>query len=258
VRAVTTSRLQRSTVELDASWSIGDKIHGGYLLAQVVRAALEGGQYPHPLGVSAHFASAPDPGPADVDIEHLRAGRRVGFLRVRLSQGDAARAEVLISAGTLPTDEPRYAGGGAPKLPPPDECIRSVVDAPGGLRIGHVGHLDMRLDPATAGWMRREPTGEAVVRAWIQRGDGGVIDPYWLLIAGDAPPPVTFNLSLRGWVPTVTLDAHVRSLPAPGWLIAEQSAQLVGGGWLDETCNLWDSTGRLVASVRQLAGYRES
>ena len=49
-------------------------------------------------------------------------------------------------------------------------------------------------------------------------------------------------------MPTVTLDAHIRALPAPGWLIAEQKAQVVGGGWLDETCTLWDETGRLVAS----------
>jgi hypothetical protein len=96
-----------------------------------------------------------------------------------------------------------------------------------------------------------------VVRAWIRPDDGAAIDPFWLLVAGDAPPPVTFDLGIRGWVPTVTLDAHIRQLPQQGWLIAEQTAKLVADGWLDETCNLWDETGRLVASVRQLAGYRE-
>lgn len=257
---MTTSATTRSIVDLDPSWSIGDKIHGGYLLAEVVRVALDGGDYPHPLGVSAHFASAPDPGPADVDIERLRSGRRVGFLRARLSQADAVRAEVLISAGTLPADaEPRYAdpAGAAPTLPPPDECVRSVAEPAGGVRIGPASHLDMRLDPATAGWMRRQPSGHGVMRGWISRADGGVIDPPWLLIAGDALPPVTFDLGIKGWVPTVTIDAQLRSLPAPGWLIAEQNARLISGSWLDETCNLWDTTGRLVASVRQLAGYRE-
>jgi acyl-CoA thioesterase len=249
-----------ATVELDGSWAIGDKIHGGYLLAQVVRAALSGGDYPHPLGVSAHFASAPDPGPADVEIERLRSGRRVGFLRARLRQRDVVRAEVLISAGTLPTEEPRYVDpvAAAPTLPPPEECAQALAEVPGGGRIGHASHLDMRLDPATAGWMKGKPSGHGVVRGWIRRADGGPIDPYWLLIAGDAPPPVTFDLGIRGWVPTVTLDAHIRSLPAPGWLIAEQGARLISGGWLDETCHLWDERGRLVASVRQLAGYREN
>jgi acyl-CoA thioesterase len=258
-----TSSLQpitRTTVELDGSWAIVDKIHGGYLLRQVVRAALEGGQYPHPLGVSAHFASAPDPGVADLEIERLRSGRRVGVSRARLSQNGAVRAEVLISAGTLPEPgEPRYVDPSitAPQMPPPDDCPRSVAEVPGGGRIGHISHLDMRLDPATAGWTRHEPSGHAVVRAWIRPDDGAAIDPFWLLVAGDAPPPVTFDLGIRGWVPTVTLDAHIRQLPQQGWLIAEQTARLVADGWLDETCNLWDETGRLVASVRQLAGYRE-
>ncbi len=252
-----------TTIELDPSWSIGDKIHGGYLLSQVVTAALEGGDYPHPLGVSAHFASAPDPGPADVEIEHLRSGRRVGFLRASLRQGGLVRAEVLITAGTLPDETPRFvaAGAAAPVIPPPDECTRSATKTPTGGRLGVAAHLDMRLDPATTGWIRHEPSGQGVVRAWIRRADPpheAPIDPFWLLIIGDAPPPVTFDLGLRGWVPTVTLDAHIRALPAPGWLLAEQSAQVVAGGWLDETCTLWDETGRLVASVRQLAGYREN
>jgi acyl-CoA thioesterase len=248
-----------TTIDLDPSWSIGDKIHGGYLLAEVVRAALEGGDYPHPLGVSAHFASAPDPGAADLEIELLRSGRRVEFLRAHLSQGGTHRAEVLITAGTLTDEQPRYVSADAapPPMPSPDECGRSIAETPTGGRIGPALHLDMRLDPATTGWIRKEPTGQGVVRAWIRPGDGSPIDPYWLLIAGDAPPPVTFDLGLRGWVPTITLDAHIRALPAPGWLIAEQKAQVVGGGWLDETCTLWDETGRLVASLRQLAGYRE-
>jgi acyl-CoA thioesterase len=250
----------RTSVDLDGSWAIGDKIHGGYLLTQVVRSALEGGQYPHPLSVSAHFASAPDPGLADIDIEPLRLGRRVGVLRGRLSQNGVVRAEVLISAGSLPEPtEPRFLdpSNTPPPMPSPEECLRALVDAPNGLRIGTNSHLDMRLDPATAGWTIGQASGNAVVRAWIRRADGGELDPYWLLIAGDGPPPVTFDLGIRGWVPTVTLDAQIRSLPHPGWLIAEQSSQLVAGGWLDETCNLWDETGRLVASVRQLAGYRE-
>ncbi len=256
---MTTQATDRTTIDLDASWSIGDKIHGGYLLAQVVRATLSGGQYPHPLGISAQFASAPDAGPADVDVDTLRLGRRVGFLRARLSQEGQARAEVLITGGTLASEQPRYvaASAVAPTLPDPDDCLRSGSKTPSGTQLGPAAHLDMRFDPATARWMQHQPSGEGLIRGWLRRLDGEPFDPAWLLIAGDALPPVTFDLGLRGWVPTVTLDAHIRALPAPGWLIAEQRAQVVGGGWLDETCTLWDSTGALVASVRQLAGYRE-
>ena len=69
-------------------------------------------------------------------------------------------------------------------------------------------------------------------------------------------PPVTFDLGLAGWVPTVELTVHLRGLPAPGWVRAVQWATLLQDGWLDEECLIWDSRDRLVAQARQLAGYR--
>ncbi len=258
VTTPTTGSAASRTIDLDGSWSIGDKIHGGYLLSRIVHAALDGGDFPHPLGVSAHFASAPDPGPAEVSVELLRPGRRVGFLRARLSQQHLVRAEVLISAGTLPTAPPRYVDptNVVPVMPTPDECVR-WTPPPNGSPLGPAVHFDLRLDPLTTGWLRRQPSGNAVVRGWLRWADHSEFDSYGLLIAGDVPPPTTLDLGIRGWVPTVMLDAHIRSLPVPGWLAVEQTSQLVGGGWLDETCNLWDETGALVASIRQLAGYRE-
>jgi hypothetical protein len=69
-------------------------------------------------------------------------------------------------------------------------------------------------------------------------------------------PPVTFNFGLLGWVPTVSLDMHLRRLPTGGWLKAVQRAALIGDNWLDETCDLYDEAGHLVGSARQFAGYR--
>jgi len=57
-------------------------------------------------------------------------------------------------------------------------------------------------------------------------------------------------------VPTLHLSAWVRALPGPGPLVVRQRARLVGGGLLDETCDVWDAGGRLVATGHQLAGVR--
>jgi hypothetical protein len=86
-------------------------------------------------------------------------------------------------------------------------------------------------------------------------------DPFALpdlLVLADALPPVTFDLGVPGWVPTVELTVLVRGVPADGWLVAEQTAELLLDGWLDEVCRIWDSRGRLVCQARQLAGYRLS
>jgi hypothetical protein len=258
-----------ATLDLDGSWAIGGKIHGGYLLSEIARAAvgmLDDG-HPHPLAVSALFVSAPDPGPAELAVEVLRRGRSVSSLRARLSQGEAVRTEVLLTAGTLPTagEALWIAPTGVPELPPAEDCPRAPALRPDGVRIGHLDHVDLRLDPATTGWAVGRPAHVAELRGWVRPDPetdarsvttDGTVDPLWLLVAGDALPPLTFNFGLLGWVPTVSLDMHLRTLPTGGWLKAVQRAQLIADNWLDETCDLYDESGRLVGSARQFAGYR--
>ena len=122
-------------------------------------------------------------------------------------------------------------------------------------RITPYGPLS--LDPATAGWTTGRPGGSSEVAGWVRPVDGRPIDPLLLITLSDALPPVSFDLGIPGWVPTIELTVHLRCLPAQGWLRVVQRARLVQGGWLDEECEIWDSTGQLVAQARQLAGYRE-
>jgi len=242
---------------VDGSWSVGGKPHGGYLLRSAVELALDD-EHPHPMAVSAHYVSSPDEAPAQVEVERVRTGRRVATSRVRLSQGGAARVDVLLSAGRwTPEEQPYWSGpGGPPDLPPVELCPRVPTVGPTGRTVGYFDHVDARLDPATARWAVGEPQGQAEVRGWMRRDDGADAGPLDLLVFCDAMPPVTFDLGLMGWVPTLELTVHVRALPAPGWLRVVQRARLLQDGWLDEECEVWDSRDRLVAQARQLAGYR--
>lgn len=210
------------------------------------------------MAVSAHYVSSPDPGPAQVEVERLRTGRRVSSSRVRLAQDGVIRVEALVSAGRLEaTSQPYWVSDvGPPELPPPEDCPRSPSQGPRGMTVGHLDHVDLRLDPETLGWASRNPAHRAEFRAWIRRDDGADAGTGDLLVFADALPPVTFDLGLMGWVPTLELTVLIRALPAPGWLRAVQRARLLQGEWLDEECELWDSRGRLVAQARQLAGYR--
>lgn len=52
---------------------------------------------------------------------------------------------------------------------------------------------------------------------------------------------------------TVEMTAHVRALPADGWLAIRARTRHVIGGYHEEDAELWDSAGRLVAHSRQLA-----
>ncbi len=252
----TTPAVTRHVVPIDESWSVGGRPHGGYLLGSAVELALDEA-HPHPMAVSAHYVSSPDHGSADVAVERVRTGRRVATSRVRLAQEGIARVEVLVSAGTWTGADPYWTSGGTPpELPPVEQCPRVPSVGPTGRKVGYFDHIDTRLDPASTQWVVGRPQGLAEVRGYMRRDDESPATPLDLLLFCDAMPPVTFDLGLMGWVPTLELTVHVRGLPAPGWLRVVQRARLLRDGWLDEECEVWDSTDRLVAQARQLAGYR--
>ena len=81
----------------------------------------------------------------------------------------------------------------------------------------------------------------------------GVLHAIALLLVVDALPPVTFDLGMPGWAPTLKLTAHVRARPAPGWARVRHATRTIAGGCFEEDCEVWDAEGHLVAQSRQLA-----
>jgi acyl-CoA thioesterase len=241
-------------ITLDDRWSIGGKPHGGYLLRETVAPVLTAA-HPHPLAVSAHFLRSPDPGPATVEVETLREGRRVSQHRARLLQGGQPCVEALVTSGTLDPDaEPFWSDTREPELPPAEDCLRTPAEPLPGFRVGHLDFVDVRTDPRTPPFSGTTAT-PGRVRARLQMA-AGCTSPLDLLVLADALQPVPMDLGVPGWFPTVELTVLVRAVPAEGWLVGEQTATLLQDGWFDEDCTIWDSRGRLVCQARQLAGYR--
>lgn len=244
------------TADLRPGWVVGGGINGGYLLAvlgSAGRAALPA--KPDPVTVSAHYLSASVPGPALVRARVARDGGSMATASLELSQAGTPRITALATYADLDTLEgPVETTATEPDLPPRERCL-SPHDAPAGAfevpPLMHRFHL--LFDPATLGWAGGRPSGHAMMQAWLRLADGREPDPLSLLLGVDALPPVTFELGRMGWAPTIELTAHVRARPAPGWLRVRHSSRNVAGGLFEEDCEVWDSTGRLVAQSRQLA-----
>ncbi|MEN3360743.1 MAG: hypothetical protein V7637_4725 [Mycobacteriales bacterium] len=245
--------------ELDPQWSIGIKPNGGYLLATMTRAALDvaGPGHPHPTAVSAHYLAAPPAGPAEITVRPLRQGRSVAQLRASLHAGGEHCVEALITCGTLPASgAARWNSVPPAPLPPEDECPLLPGDTP-SFPVPLMTVLAERLDPATAGFTTGRGSGAGEIRGWVRFVDGADPDPLGLLVAADCLPPATFDLSLPGsWVPTLELTVYVRAVPAPGPLRVRLKVRLITDGRVDEECDVWDSTGTLVATGHQLAALR--
>jgi Thioesterase-like superfamily len=251
----------RYDVTLDEEWSIGGKLNGGYLLATAARAALAeaGAGHEHPLASAAAFAAPAPPGPALVSVEPLRRGRGTSVLRLRLSDVDLTTPylEAFVTAGRIADGDPVVPGPPTPELPPEEACPRLPVDA-GPFQVPILGLVAERLDPATTGFGIGRPSGAGELRGWVRFDDGREPDPLALLCIADALPPPSFDVPglLYGWTPTLQYSVFVRAVPAPGALRVRTIARSIGGGAMDETCDVWDSTRRLVAVAHQLAGVR--
>lgn len=249
-------------LDLDPGWVVGGGVNGGYLLAVIgnaIRAAL--GTHPDPYAITGYYLSASRPGPAQVRVEELRRGKGTATVRATLAQWaeDGApvdRIAVLATFGDLS----RMSGdvrttATPPQLPPPDDCVLTS-DAPAEVKV-FVPMLDrfaMRLDPdCVGGFAGGEPSGRAQIQGWFELVDGRPLDAIALLTVVDTLPPVTFELGMPGWAPTLELTVHVRAQPAPGPVRIRHESRNVAGGLFEEDCEVWDSADRLVAQSRQLA-----
>lgn len=244
--------------EVDADWTIGGKPNGGYLLAMLGRVAVEVGAHPHVLSASAVYLRSPAPGPVTVEGQVLRTGRSASQLRARMGQEGRACVEALFTTAELRVDGDPYWAAGAqpPEIAEFDSCLRVPGRSPLGVPVAILDQVDLRLDPATAGFARGAPTGRGELRGWLSLPGEEPFDPVSLLYAVDALPPATFDVAPTGWVPTLELTVYIRALPAAGPVRVLHKASLIDAEKVDEACLVWDGRGRLVAQATQLAGVR--
>ncbi len=251
---------------IDAGWTVGSKPNGGYLLALMGRAATDtvkaaGADHPHPLATTAHFVSAPNPGPARVETSLLRSGRSASQVRAALIQDGRLCVDAVFTCGRLPApaeDPGSWWTGPQPFAVADHSVCPRLPSAPKGadFTVPILDRAEVRLDPAVLGFAVGRPSGRGELRGWIDFADGRPADPLGLLFFLDALPPATFELAPTGWVPTLSLSAYVRAWPAPGPLRIRQAVHSVHHDRIDETCELWDSRGQLVAQATQLAAIR--
>ncbi len=249
--------------EVHELWTVGDKPNGGYLLALLGRAALIAGRGDgdpdwEVVSSAITYLGPPRLGPASIHTTLLRRGRSAAHVRAVLVEGGADLVDAVFVLGALPAASVRYDAIELLRAPDPEHCVRLPPRMPGGVHVGIMEVLDLRLDPDTMPLADPHPPADAraELRGWSRFADGRDPDPLSLLFAVDAIPPATFRIGSTGWVPTLQMSAYVRARPAPGWLGIRMTANLVVGGMVDETCILWDSRGQVVAQSTQLARLR--
>src|SRR5690348_16073219 len=154
-------------------WRIGNGVNGGVVMCLATTALqrrldLEGA-HGDPLVFSGYFLTASGPGPVEATTEVLRVGRTMSTGQVSVSQpgSDGApveRMRALASFGDLDASASVLQTAQPPDMPPPEECISSA-EAPEFLAAATLlERIEIRLDPATAGWVGGRPSGRGEMR----------------------------------------------------------------------------------------------
>jgi acyl-CoA thioesterase len=228
------------------------KAHGGYLLAMLLRAALEESPHAHPVATTAHFLKPGAEGPVEIRLQPHPAGRTVATTRACLTQNGTTLVDATVTTASLSTSDTPQWSISRPELPPAEECLRVDPNHPIGPGPDFLRHLDMRFDPGTMRWATGQPETTPEFRNYFRLAGGEDPDPLAIAMAVDSKPPSTLTIGLLTLISTVELTLNIRAVPAPGWLTLRATSRLISGGWADEDVDVWDSTGRLVAQSRQL------
>lgn len=256
--AITAAGSGSYTADLDAGYLIGDAMNGGYLMAIMQAAALAESSHPHAVSSAFHFLRPAGAGRTHVEATTLKAGRRITTLQVTAAQHGASLVVATIACAEVdPAAVPEYQAP-SPSVPPLDQCHRYDPRTGQEPSTAFSERVDQFYTPAT--WDRLRGQGADQVpelAGYIQpseRDGGPTADPCGFLpLAVDALPPVVAALGSWRWSPTVELTWHMRAIPEPGPLMFLARAEVISDGWFDETVDLWDRKGTLVAQSRQLA-----
>lgn len=241
---------------LNEHWTIGEKVHGGAMLALMAKAARSAlkQQGVEPITVSGSFLWAPDPGALQVVCAVRKRGRRVNLVDVELKQGQRTAVRAVMTLA-----EPEH--DVAPLLSVNPVINLMTPDPPPGLEpigpghpmadIVHLAHgCDIR--PSLTTMEPRSDGGPPMIEYWVRPKEGAP-DVLFALLCGDVSAPVTFGVNRFGWAPTVQLTAYLRAIPADGWLRVMCTTMQIGQDWFDEDHVVVDCEGRIIVQSRQLA-----
>src|SRR5690606_14633359 len=113
---------------LHGRWTIEKVPNGGYTMAVMLRACQQMSRHPDPLTATAHFLSPTSPGPVEVQVEVVKAGRSTSTFAAALHQDGRERVRMLTTFGHLDSRSgPTHRYLDPPELEPPFTQQRSLL-----------------------------------------------------------------------------------------------------------------------------------
>lgn len=244
----------RYSAMISEGWSINGNPNGGYLLALMAAAMMQTSDKKGTPILTINYLLRSTPGSAEIEVAKLVESTQFSRIQAGFFQNGQEKIRAM-GTYAVETDEcfiTRYEKS-PPAIAPLNDCM-AIPEMPGYTLYRQ---LDVRLDPACAGWMQGRLTDKSEHRGWLTFKDGRPFDLLSVALAADAfPPPIFASQGMAAWVPTIELSVNIRNIPQTRWLKCVFRTFFVNCGLLEADGELRDENDELVAISRQVAQYR--
>lgn len=238
---------------------------GGITAATLLQAVM---QHParlgEPLSLTVNYAGAVGEGPFEVRATPVRTSRSTQHWWLQLVQpGKDGGAQVMTTATAI-TAVRRETWGATdlpmPEAPAPETCVPVVQPIP----VEWVRRYAMR--PVSGMPPERWDGAEhdSLTRLWVRDTPERPLDFVALAALCDVfYPRIWRRRALRVPAGTVSMTvyfhagAELLAETGSGWLLAQACGQEFRNGFSDQTAQLWNQAGQMLATSQQIVYYKE-
>jgi acyl-CoA thioesterase len=239
--------------------------YGGITAATLLQAVL---QHPQllgaPLSLTVNYAAAVGEGAFTVRAEPVRTNRSTQHWTVAVLQADASGQEQVTTTATVVTAARRETWSATdtpmPAAPRPEDCAQ----IPPAFPVPWLQRYEMRPVAGTlpAQWDGSE--AGSLSQLWVRDAPERALDFCALAALCDVFfPRVWLRRARQVPAGTVSLtvyfhaDAALLARTGSGHLLAQARAQEFRNGFFDQSAQLWNTDGQLLAISHQIVYYKE-
>lgn len=238
---------------------------GGVTAAQALAGVLQHPQrLGEPVALTVNFAAALVDAPFRVEARPVRTNRSTQHWTVTLSQTDTDGVDAVMLTASAVTalrrDTWSAVDAPMPDVAPPTEVARQPFTD----RVAWVGRYDMR--PVVGAMPQHWDGSEAdsLTRLWLRDDPPRPLDYLSLTALADAFYPRIWRRRARMTpIGTVSMsvyfhaDAAQLAATGEGYLLGQARAQSFFNGYFDQSAELWNEAGHLLATTHQIVYYKE-
>lgn len=238
---------------------------GGITAATVVRALMQHTQrLGEPIALTVNYAAALADGAFTLTARPVRTNRSTQHWVMSLTQPDASGAETTVLTATAVTAARRETWSvddeAMPAVPAPAELPRATLVT----TAEWVRRYDMRWITGALPSVWEGQGDSSLVRLWVRDEPARALDFCSLTALADVFYPRVWLRRARP-VPTGTVSMTVYfhagasqlAATGTGWLLAQARGQVFRNGFFDQSAQLWDGAGVLLATTHQIVYFKE-